>query len=103
MTRLLLIGAALLVTAAAAAAGDTVTITLPPDLGALPPGSGMTVTQRSCQMCHSLDYITIQPPGGEAQWRGVVTKMIKVYGAPIPDEDASAIVQYLSGHFGAGR
>jgi len=95
--------AALLASARVAGAADTVAITLPPEHGTLKPGPGMEVTQKACQMCHSVDYITIQPRGGEAQWRGVVTKMVKVFGAPIGSEDADAIVEYLSRAYGPGR
>jgi sulfite dehydrogenase (cytochrome) subunit B len=98
-----LVLAALLAGAPATAAAGAVSITLPPDAGALRPGPGMELTQKSCQICHSVDYVTMQPRGGEAQWRGVVTKMIKVFGAPISDEDARAIVQYLSREYGPGR
>src|SRR2546425_8272978 len=98
-----LVGAVLLAPAVVAAAADTVTITLPPDHGALPPGPGMEVTQKACQTCHSTDYIAMQPRGGEAQWRAVVTKMIKVFGAPIPDDDARAIVEYLAREYGPSR
>ena len=103
LARALLVGAVLLSHAVVAAAADTVTITLPPDHGALPPGPGMEVTQTVCQTCHSTDYIAMQPRGGEAQWRAVVTKMIKVFGAPIPDDDARAIVEYLAREYGPSR
>src|SRR3989441_544552 len=83
---------ALLASAPVAAEAGVVSITLPPDQRALKAGPGMEVTQRACQMCHSVDYVTMQPRGGEAQWRGVVNKMIKVFGAPIGDEDARVIV-----------
>jgi cytochrome c5 len=95
--------AALLASAPVAAEAGVVSITLPPDQGGLTAGPGMEVTQGACQMCHSVDYITMQPRGGEAQWRGVVNKMIKVFGAPIGDEDARVIVEYLSREYGAGR
>src|SRR2546428_1276576 len=96
LARALLVGAVLLSHAVVAAAADTVTITLPPDHGALPPGPGMEVTQKACQTCHSTDYIAMQPRGGEAQWRAVVTKMIKVFGAPTPHDDAPAVVRDLA-------
>jgi mono/diheme cytochrome c family protein len=93
--------AALLLGLAALASAQPVAITLPPDLGQLPPGPGRETIERACQTCHSLDYISTQPRGGEAQWRGVVTKMRTVYGAPLSDEDAAAIVRYLTSQFGA--
>jgi len=89
-----------LVVTSAGVAGETVSITLPPESIALDAGRGMDQTQTSCRMCHSLDYITTQPGGGTAQWQGVVTKMMKVYGAPISDQDAKLIAEYLATHYG---
>lgn len=99
----LLLAAVIFGGALAALAADTVTITLPPDQGVLSPGPGMEVTREQCQMCHSLDYITQQPRGGPEQWRGVVNKMMKVYGAPIPDADVAQIIGYLADHYGSAR
>jgi len=83
-----------------AVAGETVTITLPPDGVTLKPGAGMEQAAVSCRLCHSLDYITTQPAGGAAQWHGVVTKMLKIYGAPIAEPDAKAIAEYLASQYG---
>jgi sulfite dehydrogenase (cytochrome) subunit B len=78
------------------------TVTLPPDhpYADLRPGPGLEVTQAACRTCHSSDYIVMQPRGDAKQWDGVVTKMIKVYGAPISDADAQTIVGYLSSAYG---
>ncbi|HEY3065366.1 MAG TPA: cytochrome c [Methylomirabilota bacterium] len=98
-----ILGRSLLVLAVAtsAAAADK-TISMPPDdpYAALKPGPGVEVTQRQCTPCHSTDYIVMQPAGGPKQWEGVVTKMIKVFGAPVNDEDAKVIVDYLAKHYG---
>lgn len=77
-------------------------ITLPPDhpYGDLKAGPGQEVTERACRNCHSTDYVVIQPRGDARQWDGVVTKMIKVYGANISAEDAKAITQYLTTQYG---
>jgi len=77
-------------------------IMLPPDhpYGMLKPGPGSEVTQRNCALCHSTDYIVMQPPGDQKQWDGVVTKMIKVYGAPLSDADARAVAEYLARQYG---
>jgi sulfite dehydrogenase (cytochrome) subunit B len=85
-----------------AVAGQTKSIELPPDnaYGDLQPGPGVEVTQRACRACHSTDYVVMQPRGDAKQWDGVVTKMMKVFGASIPPEDARTIVQYLSTHYG---
>ena len=82
-----------------AGAGETVSIALPPESIALKAGSGMDQTQTACRMCHSLDYITTQPGGGAAQWQGVVAKMMKVYGAPISEQDVKLIEEYLATHY----
>jgi sulfite dehydrogenase (cytochrome) subunit B len=92
-----------LLAATAAAAEDRVSITLPPESIVLPPGAGMSVTDSQCRMCHSLDYITTQPRGGAGQWQAVVSKMKAVYSAPLSDEDAKAIVEYLTAHYGPAR
>ena len=42
----------------------------------------------------------MQPRGDAKQWEGVVTKMIKVFGAPVSDQDAKAIVEYLATQYG---
>ena len=77
-------------------------ITLPPDhpYGMLKPGPGSEVAQRSCVLCHSTDYIVTQPPGDQKQWDGVVTKMIKVYGAPLGEADAKTVAEYLTRQYG---
>ncbi len=102
-SRIVLLAALIAGGATIAGAADVVTITLPPDAGALAPGPGMETARQQCQMCHSLDYITQQPRGGLEQWRGVVNKMIKVYGAPIPDGDVGVIAGYLAEHYGPQR
>ena len=51
-------------------------------------------------LCHSTDYIVRQPPGDAKQWDGVVTKMVKVFGAPVSDADAKTIVDYLARQYG---
>jgi hypothetical protein len=35
-----------------------------------------------------------------AQWTAEVTKMIKAFGAPISDDDAKAIADYLAKNYG---
>jgi hypothetical protein len=37
----------------------------------------------------------------EKLWRAEVTKMISVFGAPIDDADAKAIIDYLAKNYGA--
>jgi len=93
---LVLLGAPVAVRAA------DVSITLPPDHPArtLLPGPGVETAQRNCVSCHSVDYVLMQPRGDLKQWDAVVTKMIKVFGAPISDEDARTITDYLARQYG---
>jgi mono/diheme cytochrome c family protein len=59
--------------------------------------AGFEAAQGNCMVCHSADYIAMQPPGkGAAFWDGEVTKMRKVYHAPIAEADGRAIAAYLS-------
>jgi mono/diheme cytochrome c family protein len=59
--------------------------------------AGYEAAQANCLTCHSVDYIAIQPPGkGRAFWQSEVTKMIKVYGAPISEADAKVVAAYLA-------
>ncbi len=78
-------------------AADT-SITLPPDdsYAELKPGPGVEVARANCVLCHSTDYIVMQPRGDATQWQAVVTKMIRVYGAVINEQDAKTIVEYLA-------
>jgi cytochrome c1 len=77
------------------------TIALPPDTGpSLKPGPGVEVAQRYCTQCHSTAYVAIQPALTATQWTAEVTKMQKSYGAPIPADAATTIVQYLTMEYG---
>ena len=61
------------------------------------PGAGYDAAQGNCLVCHSADYIAIQPPRkGNAFWAGEVAKMINVYRARISPDDAKAISDYLT-------
>jgi mono/diheme cytochrome c family protein len=73
---------------------------LPEETAVLAPGPGQKLAQASCTTCHSVDYISTQPPQrGVPFWSAEVTKMIKVYGAQIPDDDAKAIAAYLAAKY----
>jgi len=67
----------------------------------LAPGQGLEQVQAACSMCHSLDYIVMNSPFQDrAGWDKTVNKMVKVMGAPITAEDATAIVDYLAATYG---
>ena len=69
----------------------------PDEVAAFRPGPNLEVVQGNCSACHSSDYVATQPPMKDkrAFWQAEVTKMIKVYGAPIDDADVGKIVDYL--------
>lgn len=69
----------------------------------LRPEAGREKVEKFCNICHSLDYIPMQPGLSKNQWTALVGKMIKVYGAPITDEDSSEIANYLSRAYGKGN
>jgi len=70
----------------------------PDEVAAFKPGPNLEVVQGNCTACHSSDYIATQPPMKDKKgfWQAEVTKMIKVYGAPIDDVDVGKIVDYLA-------
>jgi hypothetical protein len=69
----------------------------------LKPGPGLDKVSTLCNVCHTLKYITMQPPFPRATWTAEVNKMIKVMGAPINEEDAKTITDYLSMEYGTGK
>jgi hypothetical protein len=62
-------------------------------------GEGKLEVQSFCATCHSARYITMQPPLPAGTWEAEVTKMIKTYGAPIPEAAAKKITAYLQAHY----
>jgi len=90
------IGAALFfsVIAAAAYSGETSI--------KLAGGEQARLVQLRCSTCHSLDYIVMNSPFlSRAPWDAEVRKMIKIMGAPIPENEVAPIVDYLTQHYGA--
>jgi mono/diheme cytochrome c family protein len=63
---------------------------------------GLDKVETNCAVCHSLDYIRMNSPfPNAALWDAEVTKMIKVFGAPISDADAAVIADYLKHNYGS--
>ena len=63
---------------------------------------GRAIVENNCGLCHSLDYIQMNSPYPSATlWDAEVTKMIKVFGAPITDADAASIKEYLTKNYGS--
>jgi cytochrome c5 len=82
--------------------GDSsvVTIHLPEVPVTLKEGKGRDLVGRYCAICHSVGYIPMQPGFSQERWAGIVHKMIKVYGAPVPQQDAARIIEYLGAQYG---
>ena len=75
---------------------------LPEETSVLKPGPNLDVARNNCTACHSADYIKTQPRGEKFKkdfWAAEVTKMIKVYGAPIDDANVGKIVDYLTANY----
>ncbi len=69
----------------------------PPETAKLAPGPNLDAAENNCTGCHSVDYVTTQPHNvSSGFWQAEVTKMVKVYGAPIEDADAKKVVDYLN-------
>jgi hypothetical protein len=71
----------------------------PEETAAFKPGPNADVAQNNCTACHSADYISTQPHNWKSKrdfWLAEVTKMIKVYGAPIEEADVPKMVDYLA-------
>jgi len=90
---------------ALAVRANPISYQLPEETAAFKPGPGVEVAQANCGACHSADYINTQPRGagfGRDFWQATVNKMIKVFGAPINEQDAAKIVDYLTATYASG-
>ena len=68
---------------------------------ALKQAPGVERVQSNCSGCHSLDYIVMNSPFlNAAGWDAEVTKMIRTFGAPIEEDDARVIADYLKQNYG---
>ena len=75
-------------------------IQLPPETGAFKQDIGAELANGQCLTCHSVEYVVIQPPMQRAFWKAEVQKMQQKYGAPIPQEQVEAVVDYLTKNYG---
>jgi mono/diheme cytochrome c family protein len=63
-------------------------------------GPGRDVTAGHCALCHSLEYIPANAPAMDrAGWQKTVQKMRERFGAPITDEQARVILDYLAASY----
>ena len=61
---------------------------------------GRDLTTGRCIICHSLEYIPSNAPAmNRAAWQKTIQKMKDRFGAPITDEEAKQILDYLDGSY----
>jgi hypothetical protein len=61
---------------------------------------GRDLTTGRCIICHSLEYIPANAPAmNRAAWQKTIQKMKDRFGAPISDEEAKTILDYLDGSY----
>lgn len=72
-----------------------VSFVLPSDLITFQPGEGSSLATTYCVICHSADYIYMQPPHPEPKWEEIIHKMRHTFGCPIPDSDIPTLAKYL--------
>jgi cytochrome c len=75
-------------------------IQLPPETGAFKQDTGAEIANGQCLICHSVEYVTSQPPMGRAFWKASVVKMQQKYGAPITDSQVEPLADYLTRNYG---
>jgi hypothetical protein len=61
-------------------------------------GRGQELVEDVCTYCHNLDRLQGKELSRE-EWRGLIKGMVSE-GAPVTDEEFSAILDYLEKHYG---
>jgi cytochrome c551/c552 len=77
-----------------------VKIELPLETAAFKPGPGSELANGQCLICHSVEYVTTQPPMPRPFWAAEAKKMRDKYAAPLPDEQVQPLVSYLTRNYG---
>lgn len=70
-------------------------ITLPSDPIHYQQAPGSDIASSYCLICHSAEYVYMQPPHHQETWTNIVHKMKSAFGCPIPEEQISPLVSYL--------
>jgi sulfite dehydrogenase (cytochrome) subunit B len=70
------------------------------ELMQLEDGPGRDLTFGRCVICHDLAYIPSNAPAmNRAAWQKTIQKMRERFGAPMTDQEAQQILDYLSTHY----
>ena len=65
-------------------------------------GAGRDLTVGTCMTCHSIEYIPSNAPAmNRAAWQKTIQKMRERFDAPITDEQAKQILDYLDANYSA--
>ena len=75
-------------------------VEFPHETASFKSGPGLELVNVQCLVCHSVDYVVMQPPLGRPVWAAEVKKMREKYGADIPEEQVESIVTYLASNYG---
>ena len=77
-----------------------VKIELPAETAVFKAGQGAELANGQCLVCHSVEYVIMQPPSPRPFWAASVKKMREKYGAVIADEQVEPLLNYLTKHYG---
>ena len=70
------------------------------EVTALREGEGRDLTVGRCIICHSVEYIPANAPAMDrAAWQKTIQKMKDRFGAPITDQEAKQILDYLATNY----
>jgi cytochrome c551/c552 len=79
---------------------QVVHLDLPLETAAFKPAPGSEIANGQCLICHSVEYVTTQPPLPGSFWAASVKKMRDKFGAPLPEAQIEPLVSYLTKHYG---
>ena len=80
--------------------GAALVIQLPPEVNAFKQDVGAEIANAQCLVCHSVEYVSTQPPLPRTFWKTSVQKMQQKYGAAIPEEEVDVLADYLTRNYG---
>src|SRR5205823_3951860 len=75
-------------------------IQLPPETGTFKQDAGAEIANGQCLICHSVEYVSTQPPMARPFWKSSIQKMQQKYAAPIPDDQVEPLADYLTKNYG---
>jgi len=94
---------AVLLAASLSNAALALDIQLPPETTAFKQDLGAEIANAQCLICHSVEYVAMQPPMPLTFWKSSIQKMQQKYGAIIPDEQVEPLVGYLVKTYGTEK